>query len=342
MNTDYNDFNYSVQPEQTTSKFITVEDLDLPDHNLPLQIFILFGNEDQRFELALAPNNKAGLRVVKPLNRELKSAYHLTIAASDGVYVTTSQVDVIIDDVNDNKPVFSKFRYEVSVLENIEIGTAIFYPNATDPDRFSSLRYFLTGADADEFEVESTTGVLTTKSEIDRETKDRYEFNMFVEDKGGLQASTQVFDIQFSFTDQLDKLLNRRKNVLVILNACLKWSKLETFFKQVHIKVVDLNDNTPSAEVDSLQASVFEDAQVGSMIHRIIAVDPDIGRNGSVRYALQDSVDQQFSIEENTGVLVLRKPLDRETVSSYQLSIIVSCHNFTKKKKHLLMLLIFL
>ena len=57
-------------------------------------------------------------------------------------------------------------------------------------------------------------------------------------------------------------------------------------------------------------------------------IDPDVliilnvsGSNGSFVFTLMDSVDEQFYIEPHTGVLVLLKPLDRETVALYELKV---------------------
>ena len=85
-----------------------------------------------------------------------------------------------------------------------------------------------------------------------------------------------------------------------------------------------MNDNPPVVDPSSLKASAYEDTVVGSLLHRVLASDPDSGRNGSISFSLIDDINGQFSIEERTGVLILGKPLDRETVSSYQLMIVVS------------------
>ena len=48
------------------------------------------------------------------------------------------------------------------------------------------------------------------------------------------------------------------------------------------------------------------------------------GENGSFTFSFTNTSNDQFYIEPETGVVILTKPLDRELVSSYDLSIEVS------------------
>ena len=93
---------------------------------------------------------------------------------------------------------------------------------------------------------------------------------------------------------------------------------------QIIINVEDVNDNHPIVDAKSLKAAAYEDTPEGSPLHRVMAFDPDHGKNGSISFSLLDDINGQFWIQESTGVLMLGKPLDRETVSSYQLTVLVS------------------
>ena len=67
-----------------------------------------------------------------------------------------------------------------------------------------------------------------------------------------------------------------------------------------------------------------ENASVGAEVITINAVDTDIGSNGLVKYSIRkDPLGnfKAFSIDENTGVLTLQKPLDRERQKIYELRI---------------------
>ena len=57
-----------------------------------------------------------------------------------------------------------------------------------------------------------------------------------------------------------------------------------------------------------------------SLLLEMITVFPFFpGLNSDILYSLVDSVDGYFSIDENTGVMSLERPLDREVQSVYEL-----------------------
>ncbi|NXH14653.1 PCD16 protein, partial [Bucco capensis] len=84
---------------------------------------------------------------------------------------------------------------------------------------------------------------------------------------------------------------------------------------QVSVRVLDENDNAPTFSRAEYQARLREDAPPGTTVCRLRATDPDLGANGEVSYAInrrQSDPDGYFEVEERSGVLRLRRPLDRE------------------------------
>ena len=48
---------------------------------------------------------------------------------------------------------------------------------------------------------------------------------------------------------------------------------------------------------------VAEDAEVGGLLHHVVALDRDLGENGRVSYSIVDGDSQGvFRLEENTGM----------------------------------------
>lgn len=75
--------------------------------------------------------NDGTLMTVKPLDREERDVYHLTIIAEyvQG-YVTGAgiyQVVIYVDDVNDNPPQFNMHSYSGSIIENSAINTEVTF-----------------------------------------------------------------------------------------------------------------------------------------------------------------------------------------------------------------------
>ena len=99
------------------------------------------------------------------------------------------------------------------------------------------------------------------------------------------------------------------------------------FFSVINIAVDvnDINDNPPTFTEDFVEVSVSELSLPGASFALPIALDLDYGRNGLEHYTLQeDSEDFELaqSIEDGELSLVLKRPLDREKQSFYQLTVL--------------------
>ena len=65
--------------------------------------------------------------------------------------------------------------------------------------------------------------------------------------------------------------------------------------------------------------SINENALIGSEVGiKAYAVDPD---GSTVKYSLIDSANNYFSIDEDTGVVTLKKAVDYESESSYEITV---------------------
>ena len=61
--------------------------------------------------------------------------------------IVEGSVEIIIDDVNDNDPVFDSANYRGSVLENSQVGTVILKVGADDADKNKTLKYSIRAND---------------------------------------------------------------------------------------------------------------------------------------------------------------------------------------------------
>lgn len=69
--------------------------------------------------------------------------------------------------------------------------------------------------------------------------------------------------------------------------------------------LLDVNDNCP-AFVSQDMALVMEDVEVGSLVHRVVGVDDDVGESGQVTYCLvSGNKEGFFTLEEKTGMLLV-------------------------------------
>ncbi|XP_062865096.1 protocadherin Fat 1a [Trichomycterus rosablanca] len=190
-----------------------------------------------------------------------------------------------IHSVNRFTPLFAEsFPSVVEVKEDLPVGARIVHLSASDLDSGfnGKLVYVISGGDTESrFVVDMNDGWLKVYSPLDRETTDHYTLNVTVYDLGIPQKSSS-------------RLLD--------------------------IKVTDANDNSPQFLQDSYFVEISENAAVGSEIIQVEAKDKDLEENGVVRYSILADTDQ-FSIDEETGVVRVKKPLDREVQSEFSLRI---------------------
>ena len=120
---------------------------------------------------------------------EKDAIFDVTLTINDGSGTPTSKTTKIrVNDVNE-EPAFEKDSYEFDVKENTTMATSLGVAKASDPDKynpsFGTLYFSLEGADAAQFDINTSTGEISTISnaKLDYETKSVYTFNAVVTDK---------------------------------------------------------------------------------------------------------------------------------------------------------------
>ena len=100
----------------------------------------------------------------------------------------------------------------------------------------------------------------------------------------------------------------------------------------VFVRVIRVNEYTPTFTPSTIAISKLEDIPTGSVIATLNATDADSGPDGNITYVITSgNVNGVFGI--NAGQLILQTKLDRETQSSYNLLITASDNPTTGAKK---------
>ncbi|XP_023251871.1 protocadherin gamma-A11-like [Seriola lalandi dorsalis] len=92
---------------------------------------------------------------------------------------------------------------------------------------------------------------------------------------------------------------------------------------QIHITVLDANDNAPVFTQTVYKASVKENSLKGTIITKVSASDADKGSNGEVSYTISNSMigtSKLFQITED-GDLILEGPIDFEKARNYEIDV---------------------
>ncbi|KAL5021610.1 hypothetical protein ScPMuIL_000765 [Solemya velum] len=226
------------------------------------------------------------------LNKKLSSTiprYELNITAvDDGTCcsppssLSSSTVIVIeVTDVNYDRPQFVECAsYKPTVDENRPAGTHVITVTAVDNDRGQngqvtySVMHSNQANSLPTFQVNSSTGEVTTLRPFDREdelAKRGYLLTVKAEDHGEPQ-------------------------------------KLQGFCF-MRVTVNDENDNPPVFDANSYSANIGRDEAPNNRISSVRALDPDLGKNGSVRYSLIENPGDYFRIGQESGIVYLDKAL---------------------------------
>ncbi|KAM6951653.1 cadherin-related family member 1a isoform 2-T2 [Aplochiton taeniatus] len=94
--------------------------------------------------------------------------------------------------------------------------------------------------------------------------------------------------------------------------------------ESIRVFVTDANDEQPVFVNLPFITDVMEDTAPGSSIFRVQAVDKDMGSGGSVSYYLQNTSDNKFTIDGNSGVLRIKpgETLDYETTPTHFVTVV--------------------
>lgn len=232
------------------------------------------------------------LRVKKALDREsmpkfLGGIYTLTVTASNSKCATQAKVKIMIEDQNDNSPMFEKSDYFVDLRENSPIGHVISQLQATDSDELDAqkLKYFIAEGqpDRDVFEMEQKSGTISVKSEIDRERSASYLLRIMAVDQAN-----------------------------------------NTGWTNLHVNILDENDWAPTFLNETFYMNATEGpTSIGTRI-RLPVFDYDDGQNRQMEvYIVEGNSGNEFRLDVDEGgpLLTIVQELDWEKYSQETSSI---------------------
>ncbi|XP_033953237.1 protocadherin Fat 3a isoform X3 [Pseudochaenichthys georgianus] len=236
--------------------------------------------------------------VIHSLDYEAASSYHLTIRATD--YLTGARaevaVNVVVQDVNDNLPIFQKMSYRVILSETAMIGTPALQVIAADKDsdKNNVVRYQIFSDvhnRTDYFHIDSSSGLILTARMLDHELVQKYDFIVRATDNGFPPLSSEV-------------------SVIVVVN--------------------DMNDNPPVFNQLLYEAYVNELAPRGHFVTCVQASDADSSDFDKLEYSILSGNERMnFMMDKKTGVITLSSHLKQRMEPAYSLNVSVSDGVFT-------------
>ncbi|XP_021115236.1 cadherin-23 isoform X3 [Heterocephalus glaber] len=285
-------------PEFNSSEYsVAITELAQVGFALPLFIQVVDKDEglNSMFEVYLVGNNshhfiisptsvqgKADIRirVAIPLDYETVDRYDFDLFANESVpdHVGYAKVKITLINENDNRPIFSQPLYNVSLYENVTVGTSVLTVLATDNDvgTFGEVSYFFSD-DPDRFSLDKDTGLILLITRLDFELIQRFTLTVIARDGGGEETTGRV-----------------------------------------RINVLDVNDNVPIFQKDAYVGALRENEPSVTQLVRLRATDEDSPPNNQITYSIVNASAFgsyfDISVYEGYGVISVSRPLDYEQI----------------------------
>ncbi|KAM9357308.1 protocadherin alpha-2-like [Symphorus nematophorus] len=204
------------------------------------------------------------------------------------------RIEVIIIDINDNAPSFMEQTHVFNISESsAAVGERYLLPIAVDADIGSN-------------------SVKTYKL-----SQNDY-FSLDVQSGGDHGVSAELV---------LQKALDRERQPVIklVLTAVDGGKPVRSGTLQIHVNVLDVNDNTPIFSKSLYKVRVRENTADGTVVIKLNATDLDEGMNSKIMYSLikRGNIDPStmFDLNSETGEITVKGILDYEETPAYEVRV---------------------
>ncbi|XP_063377540.1 cadherin-23 [Cydia fagiglandana] len=247
-----------------------------------------FGIRDQLgsniLRIEAITTNEANIYLIKELDREIRDEYSFVLTLTDGHlgegnFITQSFL-LLVEDVNDNEPIFKPYPSAITVKEDASPGI-LTTVEATDLDEgaYGQVLYHLqeVDGDVDNFAIQTVNGkgVIRLTKQLDYERKSLYQLRVLAIDRANQ-------------------------------------GRVNTGTAAILVKVQDVEDQPPEFVVVSPVTRISEDADVGTSVLQVHAIDGDRGINNRISYSIISGGEEHFDIDSSSGIVYTVSQLDRE------------------------------
>ncbi|NXM32588.1 CDHR2 protein, partial [Oxyruncus cristatus] len=224
------------------------------------------------------------------LDRELQARLTITATVSDGVNNEVSQtLPIIVEDRNDNAPVFWNLPYNAFIPENSTLHSIIYnvFANDSDTGNASRVSYNIEEVIPDSTENRQLfyilpNGSVVLNGSLNYTQNTFYQIKIRAEDGGGLLHNN--WTVQQSLT-------------------------------YLSLTIKDVPNLDPRFLNEPYSGSVPENCPLGTTVLAVTALDRDTGVNDEIFYSITNS-SIPFAISATTGTITVSEPLDREQLPS--------------------------
>ncbi|KAI4819605.1 hypothetical protein KUCAC02_004845 [Chaenocephalus aceratus] len=230
--------------------------------------------------------------IERNLDREASNYMTLGVYVYDGQTGTQKDLTLIIEEANDNKPIFQEPSYDIDVNENTAIGASLFKAEATDADTSSagvitySIDEVTPSAGSSLFSIVATTGEVRLNGSLN------------------YTALSTFYRLKINATDG---------------GGSCYYRPIKNYFSRVifsFVTVVDVPDLDPQFIGLPYVGKVKEHALLDTSVFRVTAMDQDTGVNDKLLFSIEDSTAAVglFNISQIDGIISVSSDIDREEI----------------------------
>lgn len=219
------------------------------DDDIGVNAIINYSIIDQSDHIPFNINFTSGyITVERPLDREMQDLYILKVNANDSAWSISTDITIVVTDINDNKPVFSDNFYTVVLPETKEEDVFVMQVLAADADlgQNSEILYFIEPSN-EEFWVNATTGEIYTKRQLTLYNYpfEIYQFTVFAFDCGSdpLHSNTAV-SVRLVPYNHYPPMILPLQSLIVIP------SHIAVGTEVVQLTAIDLDANNSSVNIE--------------------------------------------------------------------------------------------
>ncbi|NWH52556.1 CDHR2 protein, partial [Fregata magnificens] len=272
------------------------EDLELGQHAFQLTaididgdplIYTISGPEAFYFSV---DDQTGNVTLRNSLDRELLARLTIFVGVFDGMNEAVSRkLTIIVEDRNDNAPVFQRLPYETSIFENMTLNSIIYtvFANDSDTGNASIVSYSIKEVIPDSTKNRwlfyiLPNGNVVLNGSLDYAKNTFYQLKILAEDGGGM------------------------------LHNVLTFQQSSTYLS---LTIRDVPNLDPRFLNEPYAGSVPENCALGTTVLTVTAMDRDTGVNDKISYSITNA-SVPFAISATTGTITVSGSLDREQLPS--------------------------
>ena len=208
-----------------------------------------------------------------PADQDTDNTYQIAITAADAEYSASQDIVIAVADLNDEAPQFTSASTQSVDYSTAQVGAIVYTAQATDADAGDQITYALGGADAANFDFDSSSGELS--------------FNQLPELEDFPAEGSIDYALSITATD------------------------LAANSSELALSISLLDDTGSAPTFAQASASINVDENTVSTVYTAQATDVDVG--DSLTYSISGTDSSLFTIDPSSGDLSFNTAPDFET-----------------------------